>query len=212
MILSRNRSVQFWQKNLLVRCRNALPHPSSIYITLSNPTESTFNEFTSIFHPSEDRYRDREPCQEPVPHDQGEGPTVCPEKGVSKEAAAVRVARDDRWPVRPLGFYFRGRRNAASRKSAVGRGTSTTCPSCGRVAYTWPSLAFPGERGGEGGIQKPELPVAPVGIEKFQGPSPFPPPVHHNYGPPSTFHARTPSLGPPVFVPICRLRPPGNCH
>lgn len=70
-----------------------------------------------------------------------------------------------------------------------------------------------GERGGEGGgIQKPELPVAPVGIEKFQGPSPFPPPVHHNYGPPSTFHARTPSLGPPVFVPICRLRPPGNCH
>lgn len=147
MILSRNRSVQFWQKNLLVRCRNALPHLSSIYITLSNPTESTFNEFTSIFHPSEDRYRDREPCQEPVPHDQGEGPTVCPEKGVSKEAAAVRVARDDRWPVRPLGFYFRGRRNAASRKSAVGRGTSTTCPSCGRVAYTWPSLAFPGGRG-----------------------------------------------------------------
>lgn len=44
-----------------------------IYIILSNPTESTLNEFTSIFHPSEDRYRDREPCQEPVPHDQGEG-------------------------------------------------------------------------------------------------------------------------------------------
>lgn len=37
---------------------------------------------------------------------------MCPEKGsLSKEAAAVaaaavRVARDDRWPVRPLGLLL----------------------------------------------------------------------------------------------------------
>lgn len=78
-------------------------------------------------------------------------PRTCPARpgGGSVPCAPRKVAsrrRRRRWrrrrcasremiggPFARSGFYFRGRRNAASRKSAVGRGTSTTCPSCGQV-------------------------------------------------------------------------------
>lgn len=95
-----------------------------IYIILLNPTESTtFNEFASIFHPSGPVYR-REPGQEPVPHD-----SVCPEKGVSKEAAASREMIGG-----PLGrLLLSWPSYAASRKSAAAEQVQVTCPSCGQV-------------------------------------------------------------------------------